>query len=99
MGTQQDESSDGSALQYQSANEAARRQDLRRRPTKVDRLDDLLPENVHYRDDGCEVSSSCLACPLPVCRYEVRGGLAALQRAPRDAELLTAHKNGAGIEG
>jgi hypothetical protein len=70
----------------------------RRRPNKVDRLEDLLPEQIQYRDDGCEVSPSCLTCPLPVCRYEVRGGLAALQRGPRDAELMDAHRKGAGIE-
>jgi hypothetical protein len=70
----------------------------RRRPTKVDRIDDPLPEQVQYRDDGCEVSPSCLTCPLPVCRYEIRGGLAALQRLPRDAELLDEHRKGAGIE-
>jgi hypothetical protein len=70
----------------------------RRRPNKVDRLEDLLPEQVQYRDDGCEVSHSCLTCPLPVCRYEVRGGLAALQRGPRDAELLDEHRKGAGID-
>jgi DNA-binding IclR family transcriptional regulator len=70
----------------------------RRRPNKVDRLEDLLPEHVQYRDDGCEVSPSCLTCPLPVCRYEVRGGLAALQRGPRDAELLDAHRKGAAID-
>ncbi len=70
----------------------------RRRPNKVDRLEDLLPEQIQYRDDGCEVSSSCLTCPLPVCRYEVRGGLAALQRGPRDAELLDEHRKGAGID-
>jgi len=70
----------------------------RRRPTKVDRLEDLLPEHMNYRDDGCEVSATCLSCPLPVCRYDVRGGLAALQRRPRDAELLELHRRGAGID-
>jgi hypothetical protein len=71
----------------------------RRRRTKVDRLEgDLLPEHMNYRDDGCEVSPTCLNCPLPVCRYEVPGGLAALQRRPRDAELLALHMHGAGID-
>lgn len=74
------------------------RHSQRRRPTKVDRLEDLLPEHMNYRDDGCEVSPTCLACPLPVCRYEVPGGLAALQREPRDAALLDLHKRGAGID-
>ena len=24
----------------------------------------------HYADDGCEVAASCLACPLPRCKYD-----------------------------
>ena len=32
---------------------------------------DHLPENVHYRDDGCEISPHCLQCPLPACRYDM----------------------------
>ena len=24
----------------------------------------------HYEDDGCEVAASCLACPLPRCKYD-----------------------------
>ena len=24
-----------------------------------------------YRDTGCEVSPSCLRCPLPVCKYDL----------------------------
>lgn len=70
----------------------------RRRRTKVDLMEDPLPEHVHYRDRGCEVSPSCLACPLPVCRYEVPGGLAAILRQPRNAELLTRHRSGTGID-
>ena len=31
---------------------------------------DTIPEFVHYEDTGCEVSSSCLECPLPQCRYD-----------------------------
>lgn len=32
---------------------------------------DLLPENVKYRDDGCdEGGSSCLNCPLARCVYD-----------------------------
>jgi hypothetical protein len=79
--------------------EAGTPQAIRRRPNKVDRLEDLLPEHIQYRDDGCEVSPTCLECPLPVCRYEVPGGLAALQRGPRDAQILAAHERGAAIDG
>jgi hypothetical protein len=71
---------------------------VRRRRTKVDLLEDPLPEHVQYQDSGCVVSASCLCCPLPACRYVVRGGLAALLRAPRDQELLELHRRGAGID-
>ncbi len=32
---------------------------------------DRLPEQTHYRDDGCEISPRCLECPLPACRYDM----------------------------
>ena len=31
---------------------------------------DAVPEFYHYEDTGCEVSSSCLDCPLPRCKYD-----------------------------
>ena len=34
---------------------------------------DLLPEYAPPRDKGCEVSPSCLDCPLAVCRYDAHG--------------------------
>ena len=32
---------------------------------------DRLPEQTHYRDDGCEIAPKCLECPLPACRYDL----------------------------
>ena len=29
-----------------------------------------IPEIYPYPDDGCEVSSSCLECPLPKCKHD-----------------------------
>lgn len=31
---------------------------------------DALPEDTDYRDTGCELSASCLACPLRRCKYD-----------------------------
>ena len=31
---------------------------------------DDASEFYHYEDTGCEVSDSCLDCPLPMCRYD-----------------------------
>lgn len=29
-----------------------------------------LPEHTNYQDTGCEVSPSCLRCPLAICKYD-----------------------------
>lgn len=31
---------------------------------------DALPEHQTFKDTGCEVSPTCLACPLERCRYD-----------------------------
>ena len=51
---------------------------------------DVLPEHFPYRDDGCDVSASCLACPLPTCKYDDPGRFHQEQRAHRDQQLLQA---------
>jgi DNA invertase Pin-like site-specific DNA recombinase len=33
-------------------------------------VEDLLPEHVRYRDQGCDLFPSCLECPLPRCRHD-----------------------------
>ena len=51
---------------------------------------DLLPEQVSWRDEGCELFPSCLNCPLPGCIEEEPRGkqrLRMLARARRMAEL------------
>ena len=41
-----------------------------------------------YRDTGCDLHPSCLACPLEVCRYDATPGNAiTIQRAAREREL------------
>lgn len=72
---------------------------MRRRHTKVDLLDDPLPEHAQYRDTGCEVAPACLKCPLPACRYELRGGLAAVRRQPRNRQVIALHQTGMSVEG
>ena len=49
---------------------------------------DSLPEGKRYQDDGCEVSSSCLSCPLPACIHEEFRGLTRLRKRERDAEII-----------
>ena len=53
---------------------------------------DLLPEYFPYRDDGCDVSASCLACPLPQCKYDDPGRFHRERRAHRDRQVLEARR-------
>ena len=39
-------------------------------PRKNVPIIDALPEHYPYRDYGCDVSPSCLSCPLPWCKYD-----------------------------
>ena len=49
---------------------------------------DHLPEFTQYRDDGCDISPTCLRCPLPKCRYDDPGWLGREAKAKRDSEVL-----------
>ena len=57
-----------------------------------------LPEYTRYRDDGCDISESCLACPLPRCRYEEPGGLRALLNETRDQQIVQLRLTGVPVE-
>ena len=48
---------------------------------------DALPEQVEYRDQGCDLFPSCLHCPLPRCRYDEPGGARAMLNRIRDREM------------
>ena len=56
-----------------------------RRITVLDRA----PEGV-VADLGCEVSPSCLQCPLAKCRYDDPGAYRAHLRQDRDEKIVTA---------
>ncbi len=49
---------------------------------------DTLPEHVDYRDTGCELAPSCLACPLARCQYDEAGGVRKLVATARDREIV-----------
>lgn len=57
---------------------------------------DGLPESTDYVDRGCPdgMYPSCLACPLPRCRFEVPGGVRAFQNRERDAEMRRLRRAG-----
>jgi hypothetical protein len=47
-------------------------------------VDDPLPEDTFYRDEGCEVARSCLACPLALCVLDRPGSTSERRREGRD---------------
>jgi len=49
---------------------------------------DTLPENTRYKDDGCDAASSCLDCPLALCKYDDPGWLQRESRRTRDDEIF-----------
>lgn len=48
---------------------------------------DLLPEHCQYKDEGCDLASSCLKCPFPRCIYEQPGGKGHWLKKLRDREI------------
>ncbi len=67
-------------------------------PPKPRTRHDSLPEFTRYRDDGCDISESCLTCPLPRCRYEQPGGLRALLNEKRDRQIIQLRLKGVPVE-
>ena len=55
---------------------------------------DLLPEEVDWRDEGCEVFASCLNCPLPRCIEEESRGQQRLKMAERSRRMAELRKRG-----
>ena len=53
-------------------------------------LIDSVPEHYPYRDEGCEVSPSCLNCPLPQCKYDDPGWFRREKENERDQEVMVA---------
>lgn len=59
---------------------------------------DALPEEIDYRDDGCDIHPRCLTCPLPRCRYDEPGGVRAMLNAYRDEQVVALRRDGARID-
>lgn len=64
----------------------------------VPRRSDALPEHKDFRDTGCESHPRCLDCPFSSCRFDVLGGVAAMQRRERDARIRERIQAGADID-
>ena len=61
-------------------------------PRKSVSIIDSLPEQYPYRDNGCEVSPSCLECPLPMCKYDDPTAYYRQIRDSRDREIVQAKR-------
>jgi hypothetical protein len=59
---------------------------------------DALPEEIQYRDDGCDIHSQCLTCPLPRCRYDEPGGVRAMLNGYRDQQIAALRRDGAPVD-
>lgn len=62
------------------------------------RRSDALPEMVDYRDTGCEVSPSCLACPLERCKYDEPQGLLTVRVREQANRAVQLHGQGLSID-
>ena len=51
---------------------------------------DVVPEHFPYRDDGCEVSPSCLSCPLPICKYDDPAWFQREKQKKKDRRVIAA---------
>lgn len=58
---------------------------------------DGLPEHHDYRDDGCNLYPSCLACPLPRCRYDAARGQLTLEHEERRERVLALRRDGLSV--
>ncbi len=55
---------------------------------------DLPPEFCHYKDEGCELASSCLNCPFPQCTLDIPRGKQQFLKGQRDKKILEGYRQG-----
>lgn len=58
---------------------------------------DCLPEEVDWRDEGCEVFPSCLNCPLPRCLEEQPRGKQMLRMRARARRMVEMRQQGKSV--
>jgi DNA-binding NarL/FixJ family response regulator len=59
---------------------------------------DLLPDDINWRDGGCDFSPSCLNCPLPRCVEEEPRGQQRLRMDARKKRMLELKKDGKSVK-
>ncbi len=55
---------------------------------------DLVPDDINWRDHGCEFFPSCLNCPLPKCVEDEPRGQQRLRMAARRRHMVELRHNG-----
>ena len=48
-----------------------------------------MEERSYYKDDGCELGTSCLNCSLPHCIHDEPGGKRGQLRKQRNREIVS----------
>ena len=59
---------------------------------------DLLPEEIDWRDEGCELFPSCLNCPLPRCIEEQSRERQRLKMKFRNRRMMDLRNGGSGVK-
>jgi len=59
---------------------------------------ETLPQDIAWRDEGCDLFPSCLSCPLPRCIEEEPRGKQKLRMLDRASKMAGLKQNGKSIE-
>jgi hypothetical protein len=59
---------------------------------------DLLPDEIEWRDEGCELFSSCLNCPLPKCVEDEPRGQQRLRMTARKGRMAEMRRRGKSVK-
>ena len=58
---------------------------------------DIIPDDINWRDTGCEIFSSCLNCPLEKCMEDEPRGRQRLRMMARSKRMLELKSRGKSI--
>jgi len=59
---------------------------------------DLIPDDINWRDRGCDLFSSCLNCPLPRCVEDEPRGQQRLRMAARKRLMAEFRNSGRSVK-
>jgi len=59
---------------------------------------DLLPDEIEWRDQGCELFPSCLNCPLPKCVEDEPRGQQRLRMEARKRRMAELRRRGQSVK-